>query len=315
MASKRGRAVALPASFPPVFVQRLLWGILVIAVVLLLVLVGAGAFLTYRITTTHNEIEDVTPASYLLTSYESVNFIDASGGEHPGWLLLGLRGAPTIILCPGYNSNRSELLSLGTVLQANHFNVYLFNFDGPGSKDRVSNLGVRESSILDAAIDRVTKLSIVNSHRVGLYGVTLGGYAALIASERNPAVEALVVDNGYERPRQLFDAQLDQLLGGAGGLFRLLSQAEFRLWTFRAARPHLLAGLSKLAGKPKLFLAADDAPTLKKATQDLYKRSPEPKRMLVLPHTRTNLSTGFEKKTYEDQVLNFFLQSLPLRTD
>lgn len=279
------------------------------------VLVGVGIFLTYRITTTQDTIENVTPASYLLTNYQNLNFVDARGGEHDGWLLIGLQGAPVIILCHGYNSNQSELLSLGTTLQANHFNVYLFNFDGPGSKDDFSNLGIGEASILAAAIMKVTKVPGVNLHRAGLYGVTLGAYAALVIGEDNPVVKALAVDDVYERPTQMFDFQVDRLLGSAGPLFHLLSRTEFRLFTFRSAYPNVRSGLSRLAGRPILFLASEDAPALMRTTEDLYNNAPQPKRLLALPRTQATLVSGPETKEYENQVLSFFLQNLPLRAD
>jgi pimeloyl-ACP methyl ester carboxylesterase len=315
MTPKRGTTAPSSSRSSSALIRRLVWGTLILGAGMFAVLIGVGLFLTYRITTTHNNIENVTPASYLLPSYENLNFTDARGGEHDGWLLVGLKGAPVIILCHGYNSNRSELLSLGTTLQSNHFNVYLFNFGGPRSKDYISNLGIWEASILTAAIARVTKLPSINSHRVGLYGTTLGGYATLAAGEQNPIVKALVVDDTYEQPTQMFDFQVDRLLGGAGSLFRLLSRAEFRLFTFRSAYPNIRSDLPKLAGTPKLFLASEDAPALKKITEDLYNNAPQPKRLLVLPRTQATLVSGPERKEYENQVLSFFLDNLPLRAD
>jgi uncharacterized protein len=296
-------------------IRRLVWGTLIAAAGILVVLIGAGAFLTYRIMMAHDSAENVTPASYLLSSYENVNFTDSNGEEHQGWLLIGLRGAPVVILCHGYDSNRSALLSMGTVLQANHFNVYLFNFDGPRAKGYFSNLGVHEALVLQAAISRVRKLQGVDPHHVGLYGNSLGAYAALVASERDPEVEALVIDSVYAQPAQLFDVQLDQLLGGTEPFFRFVSQTEFRLFTLSTNFPDIRSGLSRLAGKPKLFLASDDAPTLERATRRLYQYAPQPKRLVVLPHAETALVSGPERKEYEDQVLNFFLRNLPLRSD
>lgn len=243
-----------------------------------------------------------------------MNFTDSKGGEHQGWLLVGLRGSPAVILCHGYDSNRSALLSLGTVLQANHYNVYLFNFDGPRSKGYISNLGVHEASILMAAIARVRKLQGVNPLHIGLYENSLGAYAALLASERDPAVDALALDSVYSRPAQLFGVQLGQLMGGAGPFFGSFSREEFRLLTLGTAFPDVRSGLSRLAGKPKLFLASDAAPALEEATRKLYVDAPQPKRLLVLPYTQTTLVAGPEKKEYEDQVLNFFLRYLPLRS-
>jgi len=244
-----------------------------------------------------------------------VNFTDSNGGEHKGWLLIGLRGAPAIILCHGYDSNRTEMLSLGTVLQANHFNVYLFNFDGARSKGYFSNLGVHEASVLTAAIARVRKIQGVNPRHLGLFGNSLGAYAALVASESDPGIDALAVESVYSQPTQLFGVQVGRLLGGAGPLFQFLSQAEFRLFNLGTPFPDVHSGLSRLAGKPKLFLASDDDPVLEGTTRQLYQDAPQPKRLLVLPHTQATLVSGPERKEYEDQVLNFFLHDLPLRTD
>lgn len=286
-----------------------------VAAGILMVLVGAAAFLTYRITTAHDSVENVTPASYLLSSYENVSFTDANGHEHEGWLLIGLRGAPVIILCHGYGSNRSALLSLGTVLEANHFNVYLFNFDDSRRAGYRSNLGPREASILGAAVSRVKRLKGIDSGHVGIFGASLGAYAALAAGERDPAVTALAMDGVYTRPVQLFDVRLDGLLGGAGWLFRLIADGEFHLLNIGATGGGLQSGLSRLAGTPKLFLASDDAPMLQKTTRRLYNEAPQPKRLVILPHSQADTRSGPERKEYEDQVLNFFLQNLPLRSE
>ena len=315
MESQQSRPVASPARKLSRLGRRFVAGALIVCAGILGVLIGAGAFLTYRILTAHDSAENVTPASYLLSSYENVNFKDTDGEEHLGWLLIGLRGAPAIILCHGYDSNRSALLSLGTVLQANHFNVYLFNFKGSRGGRSVSNLGVQEASVLKAAILRVRKLQYVDPHHVGIYGNSLGAYAALAVAERDPAVEALAVDNAYSRPTQLFAVQLDRLLGGAGWLFQIISRAEFHVFTMGTSLPDLLSGLSRLGGKPKLFFASDGEPALEKATRQLYQEAPYPKRLVVLPHTQGDVMSGPERKQYEDQILNFFLHNLPLRSE
>jgi pimeloyl-ACP methyl ester carboxylesterase len=311
----RSRAFSAPAAASPALLGRLAKAVLALAGVLFLVLIGIGGFLTYRILTTRNDVENVTPASYLLTNFVAMDFTDASGAKHAGWMLYGLRGAPAIILCPGYNSNRAELLSLATVLQQNHFNVYLFNFEGVSSGQSYSNLGVREAAVVAAAIQMVTKQPGINQHRVGVFGTTTGAFGALAAAEADARVEALAVDNVYEKPVQMFDAELDQLLGGPGALFRILAETEFRLFTLGAKSPPVLQNLSKLADRHVLFLAGADVPRLSTATQDLYKSAPQSKRILLMDHAQTSLASGAERKEYENQVLSFFLQSLPLRAD
>ena len=315
MARRRSFAVPGPTLIPGEFVLRLVLGVLVLLVVVFLALAGVGAGLTYYVTKPNSSPEAVTPQTYLLNSYISLNFVDSSGGEHEGWLLLGLRGAPAIILCHGYDSNRSDLLSLGSILRDNHFNVYIFNFYGPKARESRSNLGPRQASDLMAAIETVTKQPGVNPNRVGLFGTSVGGYAALVAGELNPKVKALVVDTTYSTPEQMFDSQIEHLLGGSSGLFHLLTEAEFHLASMGGGSYSMPANLSKLANTPKLFISGRDNPPLAAMTETLYNQAPQPKQLLVMEHSESGLAIQAEKSEYEDQVLNFFLQKLSLRAN
>ncbi|MBZ5543332.1 MAG: prolyl oligopeptidase family serine peptidase [Acidobacteriia bacterium] len=315
MARRRALAVAAPSRFSFESGARLIRTVLALAAVLAIVLGGFSAFLTYRVLTTWNDAETVTPLSSFQSNYVNLNFIDRQGGEHEGWLLMGLKGAPAIILCHGYDSNRSDLLALGSLLRQNHFNVYLFNFHGPKVRRLYSDLGLAQTSDLLAAINMVTKQNGVNSHRVGVFGVTTGGYAALAAAEQSPLVKALVADTVFDDPRLMLESQVDELLGGSSSLFRMLPNATYRLATLRRDKPNVRANLSKLGGIPKLFISGKDSPLLARATDSLYSEAPQPKRLLVLDHPYTALASGTVKKEYEDQVLSFFLQNLPLRAD
>ncbi|MFB3923007.1 MAG: alpha/beta hydrolase [Terriglobia bacterium] len=315
MARRRAVAVAAPSRFSGELAGRVIRAVLILAAVLVLAVGGLSAFLLYNIVTAVNTSETVTPQSSFQSNYVGLSFTDPQGGEHDGWLLVGLKGAPTIILCHGYNSNRSELLAMGSVLRQNHFNVYLFNFHGPKTRHRYSDLGLWQIEDLKAAIDKVVKQPGVNPHRVGLFGITTGGYAALAVAEQNPLVKSLVVDTVYDDPHEMVEAQVDEALGGSSKWFRMVPNAGFSLLMMGRKRPSLLAELPKLAGMPKLFIQGKDSPLLASATEGLYNNAPEPKRLLVLDHTYTALASGAVKKEYEDQVLNFFLQNLPLRAD
>ena len=312
MARRRSVAVAGPPRISGQLVLRLVLVFLILVVVIFLALAGVGAGLTYYVTTTTNTQESVNPQNYLVSSSISLNFTDRSGGEHEGWLLLGLRGAPVIILCHGYDSNRSDLLSLGSVLRDNHYNVYLFNFHGPKARESRSNLGSRQASDLMAAIETVTKQPDVNPSRVGLYGTSVGGYAALVAAEMNPKVKTLVVDTTYSTPERMFDSQIERLLGGSSRLFYGLAEAEFHLASTGGETYAMPANLPKLANIPKLFISGRDNPPLAAMTEALYEQAPQPKQLLVMEHSQAGLA---EKKEYDDQVLNFYLQNLSLRAD
>jgi esterase/lipase len=75
------------------------------------------------------------------------------------------------------------------------------------------------------------------------------------------------------------------------------------------------ANLPMLARAPKLFIAGSDNPPLAAMTEALYDQAPQPKQLLVMEHSVSSLASEAEKKEYENQILNFFLQKLSLRAD
>lgn len=315
MARRSFSRVAGPSRVSGGLVLQLLLGMALLAATVFLALAGVGAGLTYYVIANRNSPESVTPQSYLMNSYIPLSFTDGAGGEHEGWLLLGLRRAPVIILCHGYDSNRSDLLSLGSMLRDNHYNVYLFNFHGPKARETLSNLGSRQASDLMAAIQTVIAQRGVNPNRLGLYGTSVGGYAAMVAAEKSPKVKALVVDTVYSSPEAMFDSEVDHLLGGSSSVFHAITEAEFHTAIMGRDSYSLTANLAGLANMPKLFISGQDNPPLAAMTEALYNQTPQPKQLLVMEHSESGLAVEAEKREYEDQVLNFFLQNLSLRAD
>jgi hypothetical protein len=311
----RRRTMEGPPAYSAGAISKPLITLAILALVALVALLGASSFLTYRVVTTRNSVENITPASYLLSNFEPVNFTDHFGGEHEGWLLLGLKGAPVIVLCHGYDSNRSEVLPLGTLLRDNHFNVYLFNFQGSKVGKRFSNLGTREADDLGAALETITEHKAVNPQRVGVYGVNSGGYAALVAAERSPLVKALVVDTIYDNPDQMLEFQIDQLLGGASSVFHFLARTEFHLLAGGGRPPRLREDLHKLGGMPKFFISSRDVPVLARVTESLYSQASPPKRLLVIEHSQSGSASSEAEVERNNQILGYFLQNLPLRAD
>ncbi|MGE5326017.1 MAG: alpha/beta hydrolase [Deltaproteobacteria bacterium] len=286
----------------------------ILAAVAAVVLVAAGGFLTYRIVTQANTTENLSPESFLLSNYESLSFNDKRGEEHAGWLFRGLKGAPVVVLSHGYDSNRSEMLSVATVLQENHFNVYLFNYRGTKPISLTTDMGGRETAILADAVENLLKQPGVNGNRIGLYGKNVGGYAAMQVAAQNPAVKALALDNVYNRPLDMFNTEIDQVLGSTK-LFRVVMDAEFRLLNFGSKPAPISEILPKLDPIPKYFISGRDVPLLANATEGFYDRAAQPKQLLLMDHTQPGLMNGTEKKEYENQILMFFLQNLPLRAD
>ena len=280
---------------------------------LIVLLILAGG-LVYAISNKRNTQGSVTPSTYLVTKYVPLNFTDPRGNEHEGWLLLGLPGAPAVILCHGYDSNRAEILSQGILLQQNHFNVFLFNFHSKGN-NKLSSLGVREKDVLLAAVQVVTEQKKVHPNRVGVWAASVGGYAALAAAEESDLIKALAIDSVYAEPRQFMKTQVDHYLGGSSDIFRFLAELQFRLLNLTTDSLKVQENLESLGDRPKFFLTGRNVPALAAMTQRMYDAAPDPKRILALERSRTSILIGRDKSEYENQILNFFLQNLPLRAN
>jgi pimeloyl-ACP methyl ester carboxylesterase len=249
----------------------------------------------------------------LLGQASAVTFNVPGGAAREGWFFPGLRGAPTIILCHGYESQRSEVLTLVSALQEAHYNIFVFDFAGHGTSPGMTSLGYREPGEVLAAITVLSKRDDVDASRFGLWGSDLGGYAALAAAASEPRVAALVVDSIYADPHDMLvigmnhsGLQVLPLVARFAGLgFDILNHSDLH-------DPTLPALLPRLHGLPKLFIASNDRPLLAASTERLFQMAPEPRRQEIEKAGYNVMEDQADRRVYETLVVNFFLQNLPI---
>ena len=259
--------------------------------------------------------ETIDPTSFL-GNVESLEFITPDGNSHSGWFFPGLRGAPVVVICHGYRSSRSEILTLATSLQQHRYNVFAFNFAGHGeSPVGYTTLGHKETAELVAALEMLAARDDIDTNRMGVWGYSLGAYTALNAAQQFPRVKAVAMDSIYPRPDDLLRRELGR--GGGGGipLVTTLTVLEFHVFSlFTGSSPDPVEGLPRAGGLAKLFVVGDDAPALAEYTRELYQEAPGPKELVQLPRTNMALLVEDERRNYENLVVTFFLRTLPLVT-
>jgi pimeloyl-ACP methyl ester carboxylesterase len=231
--------------------------------------------------------------------------------DREGWFFPGLRGAPTIVVCHGYLSQRADVLTLVSALQDHQFNVFVFDFMGHGTSPGITTLGYRETAELQAAVQALSTRDDVDAKRFGLWGVDLGGYVAVEVAAADPRIKALVADNAWNDPRNMIQIEVKR-----SGLTVIPYVGRFCDWGFRlmnyryrSAQPVSLH-LAKTQGVPKLFIESEDRPQLSDETLRIFTVAPEPKQLI-----RDRLSyaemTDDDRHTYENSIVNFFLQNIP----
>jgi uncharacterized protein len=234
-------------------------------------------------------------------------------GDRKGWFFPGLRGAPTIILCHGYQSSRGELLTLVSALQDHQYNVFVFDFTAHGSNAGLTTFGYREADEVRAAVDTIARRNDVDATRFGLWGYNLGAYAALREAEKDPRVHALVLDSVYDDPRQMVRIGVEQT--GVGGFPLMVKSAQTTFeWLNYAYKndPPVSADLKHLGGVPILFIQAADDPELGAITRNIFLKASEPREQAIIPHGNFVNLPDEEKRTYENRVVTFFLTRLPV---
>lgn len=277
-------------------------------------LVVVGGFFLVRALMPLQAGEIIDPTTFLGNA-QSLAFQTPDGKAHSGWFFPGLRAAPLVVICHGYNSSRSEILTLATSLQQHRYNVFAFNFAGHGeSPVGYTTLGYKETEELLAALALLATRTDIDTERIGLWGYSLGAYAVLSAAPRSPQVKALVVDSAYPVPESLLRLELENLGANMIPLLTSISTLEFRLLAvYYGGQLHPTEARSSLAGLPKLFVVGSDAPALAAMTRELYQEVPEPKELAELPRTNMASLTEQERRNYENLVVGFFLRHLPLR--
>jgi len=228
-----------------------------------------------------------------------------------GWFFPGLRGAPTIVVCHGYLSQRADVLTLVSALQDHQFNVFVFDFLGHGTSPGITTLGYRETVELESAIQALSTRDDVNPKRFGVWGVNLGGFVALEVAASDPRVAALVADNAWDDPRDMVQIEVKRSGLAVIPFVGRFSDWGFRLmnYRYRSQQPVSLH-LAKTQGIPKLFIQSDDRPQLAAETLQIFTRAPQPKQ-LVRDRLSYSEMTEDDRHAYENQIVSFFLQNLP----
>lgn len=239
------------------------------------------------------------------------SFSLADGTSREGWYFPGQRGAPVVVVCHGYLSQRADVLTLVTALQDHQFNVFLFDFSGHGTSAGETTLGYRETAELRSAVQALSARDDVDPRHVGLWGVDMGGYAVLEVAENDPRIAAFAVDDAYDDPRDL--VQIEVRKSGLNALPLVLRFADFgfRMLNYSFRRePPVSARLVQTKGIPKLFIQSDDRPALADETARLFAGAPDPKQAVRERLSYRDMPDD-DRKNYESQIVNFFLQSIP----
>lgn len=273
---------------------------------------GFFGFIIYRITHPGRVPEAINPSHYSLPSLD-VSCVSDDGMEFPAWWIPGLKGAPGILLSPGYGMSRADVLSLAAMLREQGFNILVYDQRGSGASPRgASTLGFREAADMTAALEFLRMRPEVNSSQLGIWGVDVGARAALLSAATSPEVRAVAADSAYVSTNDFLTVRIRQEIGNESPALEFGCRQVFRL-SHMISRRSLLEGipLEALADRSILFIQGENRQEMARLTAVLYDGLKPQKEIITLPAARVRIMGAEELKDYDRQVSNFFRLNLP----
>jgi len=254
---------------------------------------------------------DVPPSDFGLR-FEKVSFLTGDGIEIKGWFVPASgagKKAPAIILCHGLGAGKSDFTAMAGPLSERGLHVLLFDFRGHGeSGGGRSSFGHEEIEDIRAAIDHLKGRGEVDAERIGIYGFSMGGAAAIMAAAENEDIKALVADSSYT---DLKEQGLRFLEGAYGPIMRPLIHPM--MWIYRFCfntDPGGISPVNSISGispRPVLIIGGkEDEQMPSSDAQRLYGAAGEPKSLWLIPgavHGGTLYSAG---EKYHEKVGDFF---------
>lgn len=297
--------------YPTKWYTKLFTALVAIAFFVGLATLAIAGFLVYRIVKPQHTGSEINMNTFPGRP-DAVQFSVAGLGTREGWFFPGLRGAPTIILCHGYESSRSELLTLVSALQDHQYNVFVFDFAAHGSNAGMTTFGYKEAQELRAAMDTLAARNDVDPTSFGIWGYNLGAYAALREAETDKRVRTLVLASVYDEPKQMVRVEVNRTGLNVFPFMVRSAELSFDWLNYQFKQdPPLSKRLNATTGVPKLFIEANDEPELAELTRDLFVKAPEPREQVIIQHGDFAGLADEDKRTYENRVVTFFLTHLP----
>src|SRR6266700_2129315 len=308
---KRSMQIFSELRYPSRWYTKILTLLLALGFFAVLATSAISGFLVYRIVKPQRSAPEISLASFPGRP-EVLVFQVPELGKREGWFFPGLRQAPTIVLCHGYESSRGELLTLVSALQDHQYNVFVFDFAAHGANSGITTLGYREADEVRKAVDVLAARDDLDPTRFGFWGYNLGAYAALREAEGDKRIRALVLDSVYDDPEQMVKVGVEHNGLGTFPLMVRSTQLSFGyLNNVHRHDPPLSSKLLALNGVPTLFIQALDDPELAAITRQMFLEAPEPREQAIIAHGNFVSLSDQEKREYENRVVSFFLLRLP----
>lgn len=264
---------------------------------LLLAVFSVLFFLMY--TRPKRYVSPFTPAEFGLP-YETVEIKSFDGVPLAAWFIPHKTSKTAVLALHGYPMDKGNILSMVSFLAADH-NILMIDMRAMGaSGGRLTSGGKLEAGDAESAAAWLAGRGI---GKIGLFGFSMGGNAALLAD--HPLVAARVCDSPYYSVR----AMLDIIFAGFGPLRRPLIGA-MGVWYRLAFGAGLAAGDARHAigpgADPLLLIHGSADRTIPPSHSEELKKAFPHAEIWLVPGADHGQTSGAAGREYERRVGVFF---------
>ncbi|MGE4357872.1 MAG: alpha/beta hydrolase [Candidatus Omnitrophota bacterium] len=288
---------------------------LVYSILKLLFLLTVGLFVFVFMLLVRNTLlprwPDKTLPSQYGIYYEEVNFYSKDKVKLKGWLILKDKRFPTIVLCHGLGTNKSDLLSMVKFIYNSAFNLFLFDFRGHGeSQGKATSFGYLEQKDLEGAIDYLYQR--VENKNIGVFGLSFGGAVAIMLAGRDERIKAVVSDSAYGNLYLI-------MLYSAKAFYALpkfpvnifLKIAYFLRFGVNPENVSPEKEISKISPRPVFIIHGEkDKQVPLENAYSLFKKAGLPKEIWIVPDADHGESFALFSEEYSRKIIEFFRENM-----
>ncbi len=241
-----------------------------------------------------------------------VRFSSADGIELAG-THLDRDAEATIVLCHGWPGSKDDMRGLAGTLADAGFNVLTFDFRSWGESDvGPVTLGCREARDVLGAVEYVRGRRAGRPHRIGVFGLSMGAAASLLAAAACPEIEAVVADSSYTRLDRAVRGAFRSLWGAAAPVFfvptRWLGE---RLIGTAMSDVSPLGAIAQISPRPVLIIhGTRDRLIGVHEARALYQASGDPKALWLVEGADHAETRWMAQGEYDRRVAGFFREHL-----
>lgn len=228
-----------------------------------------------------------------------------------GWYIPRPGATTTILVCPGYRTEMSNVLGMSALLWKAGHNVLAFEYFGHGKVvGRSVTLGFREINDFIGAVAYAKGRD--PQVRLGAVAYSMGAAVAIMSCARNTDVEALVLDSSFATHRSAVDYNFRHVFPLPPAPFFWI--ADYLLWWragYRFSQVEPLRDIARIAPRPILLIHS-----LKDSIVDphdaslLYAAAGEPKELWFVPGVDHCGAYFADRAIYTAKVIGFFERHL-----